>query len=368
MSTPKLPDSLGISKASDNGREKRFVEIIEGVARGTIRPPAAAREMDDIVRDSNYDAYGRDFERINFGYVDNTPGLELTSDAGTWQTCLWYSIGRACTSIPANHQGQELLIQLLEELTFLPKHEVAYFTINDVEKKEELWTLSRKDGYRMFPECLTIIHSKPTNTPSTGQSNRMLTMPFADDLLDYRTIDDRDPTCIDYSARTSFINFSSLTARLVGAHLVNVLNLSPLTSRIFWNDNQIQIIRSSESTSAILAAAQWIYHAGPDMLEMCLQQVQDGPYLYTMDCWARWKLIFMDVSMYGSGFNALARRAAQVSVEVMSDAECDAERAEYDDEPSIIDAFGLKSTLVSTTEDDEDDEDEDDEEDLALHE
>lgn len=140
--------------------EKRYVELIEGVVRGTIAPKAAAIELDKIVQESNDKAYGRDFERIHFKYIDHTDERELASDASTWQTCLWYSIGRASSVIPANHGGQELLIQFLEELVCLPKHTIAYFTLSDVEMFEELWTLNGEDGYRLFPECLTVVHSE----------------------------------------------------------------------------------------------------------------------------------------------------------------------------------------------------------------
>lgn len=161
-----------------------------------------------------------------------------------------------------------------------------------------------------------------------------------DDLLDFRRIDDKDQSRVDQKARAAFINFTTFSARLVGAHLVNVLILSPLTSKIFWDEHQSV---TPEYTSAVLAAAQWILHAAADMLEMCLRNAQDGPFTYSMEHWARWRIIFLDITAHDSGFIPEARRAASESLEIMTEAELDAERDEYEDEPSIIDAFELET-------------------------
>lgn len=143
-----------------------------------------------------------------------------------------------------------------------------------------------------------------------------------------------------------YISFSSYHARLFGAHVANVLDLCPLG---LFGYAIAQERATSGDDARALAAAQWIFHAGPGLWELCEKRGWNY-HAYGPDVWKRWKAAFIRVAAADSGYGSEARQAAFHAIQRMEEVE----KQDIRDGMSIVDVFGLRVIADSDGEDGED--------------
>jgi hypothetical protein len=128
MSTIKLP--LGTDDAVANP----VYEALESLVNGEISPTDAARKVDSII-------------------ITDLARADSESHALGWEQHLWDTIGRSAMVIPAEHPGQEKLIEFLQDIQKLPRTTMSY-SVAGVQHEKVFWSLTASNHYANLAQWL----------------------------------------------------------------------------------------------------------------------------------------------------------------------------------------------------------------------
>ena len=147
------PIELSITYAGDDEATKQIKDIFSNVVNGIVDPATAAQKIDQIII--------KDCQEANKSYtsvakptaeqIEN--GSIRTPDPAGWLHLLWNSFGKAAMVIPYNHDGQDRLLSLLQEIQRIPLHKVPWFASGEIIEKE-LYDLTQANGYDYFQQSL----------------------------------------------------------------------------------------------------------------------------------------------------------------------------------------------------------------------
>lgn len=116
---------LDLSDPGDSQSEVRIADTIQDLVNGLKDATTAAQDIDDVVVSESQ--------------------TEVPKPSG-WQKYLWDCLGKAAMAVPFDHDGQDRLVALLQELQRLPRHKVPQ-KIGDEIIQKELWVLTQKNRY-----------------------------------------------------------------------------------------------------------------------------------------------------------------------------------------------------------------------------
>lgn len=146
----------------------------------------------------------------------------------------------------------------------------------------------------------------------------------------------------DEALATRYVRFSSFHARLFGAGIANVLDLSPLGSFGY------AITRDEAcpgDDARVLAASQWIFNAGTVLWEICEKRVWNY-HSYGPGVWKSWAAVFTRVAAADSRYGNEAREAASQALHHMKEVE----KQGIIGNVSIVDVFGMRVIVDSDEE------------------
>jgi hypothetical protein len=130
MSTVKLP----LGTPDEIPEEKLVNEALESLVNGTLTSKDAAQKIDSVI------------------VTDLRSGKSNSHPLG-WEHYLWDSIGRSAMVVPADHAGQDRLVQFLQDIQNLPKTTIP-FAANGAEHEKIFWTLNASNGYSGLSQWL----------------------------------------------------------------------------------------------------------------------------------------------------------------------------------------------------------------------
>ncbi|UNI19641.1 hypothetical protein JDV02_005816 [Purpureocillium takamizusanense] len=275
--------SLGLSDPDDCKSEVDIANTLQDLVNGATDSASGARDIDKVV-------------------VDECRQTDNPRPSG-WQRYLWDCLGKAAMAVPADHPGQDRLVELLRELQRLPRHEVPE-KVGDELFHKELWVLAPENKYDGFEQQLWEL-DQGTFT-ATQQVER------------------------SEAIAASYVNFSAFLARLLAGAVVEATRLSalirpspfatvnPLTSAAYADASEAA--RHYEPWAS--AAAQWILRAADALHEMCEGEtlIEIGRQKWTPALWDGWKSRFAAVAKTEQ-FGGRARELASAALERMAEAE-----------------------------------------------
>ncbi|KAI0167470.1 hypothetical protein BJ166DRAFT_495767 [Pestalotiopsis sp. NC0098] len=269
---------LGLSRPDDDANEKKLTTALDDLVHDELDAASAARLIDDIIT--------KDCQKALAAYNSISEELKKNDTvAGPvpqgWQQYLYDCLATAAMKIPADHSGQERLVDLLEELGRLPRHTVPvlYFEPERIAEKE-LWVLTRENNYDGFGQLMWERHEGT--------------------FLGWRQVE------TDPDAAVAYRNFSAFLARLLSRGTAALLGLSALVSPFVTRN--IVAAASHEPhrfEPYVAAAAQWILYGGEVLHQMCEMRIM-ASVRWKKELWDRIRTKF-DAVAGDARFGAEAR-------------------------------------------------------------
>ncbi|KAK8016990.1 hypothetical protein PG993_015179 [Apiospora rasikravindrae] len=199
-------------------------------------------------------------------------------------------------AVPHNHSGQDHLANFLQGLLHLPPRTFQYMSVYGDEVEYTFWEENREND--RFCQSMRLLDHGPAHP------------------LEY-------------------INFSAFLARVFARGVVDTTRFCALITDeflgLYWPYNK----QADRSEPYVLAAAQWMTHAGAAMWEMCEKKAYAAKG-FNLKWWDRWQARFEQVSVNDSGFGNQAREAAAEALKQMA-----ASKEGGSTSLSVIEAFGL---------------------------
>lgn len=156
---------LGLARPDDDdANERKLTTALDDLIHDELDAASAARAIDDIIT--------KDCQKALAAY--NSASEEQKKNdtvAGPapqgWQQYLYDCLATAAMETPADHSGQDRLVDLLEELGRLPRHTVPalYFEPERIAEKE-LWVLTRENNYDGFGQWMWERHEGESRLPN----------------------------------------------------------------------------------------------------------------------------------------------------------------------------------------------------------
>ncbi|KAK8133212.1 hypothetical protein PG999_001385 [Apiospora kogelbergensis] len=269
------PLSLGLVDPIDDETDRQLKAALQDLINGRAEAAAIARTIDALIVsdcEKEFKAH-QEFADNNQpkGGEENAVSARAFTNPLGWVAYLWRTVGQAAIAIPHNHNGQDRLIGLLQELRRLPPRTVHYIS-GDV--KEHTFWEKDKEGEQFCQSLRLLDHAK-------------------------------------------YANLSAFQARVFAHGLVDTTRFCALITDEFlglhWPYNK----RPEKSEPYVLAAGQWMTHAGAALWEMCEKKAY-AVKGFNMKWWARWQARFEQVAADGSGFSGQAREAATEALKLMA--------------------------------------------------
>ncbi|KAK8064484.1 hypothetical protein PG994_007122 [Apiospora phragmitis] len=133
-------------------------------------------------------------------------------------------------AVPHNHSGQDRLVSFLQELWRLPPHSVQYISAHGDAVEHTSWEDDRQND--RFCQSMRLLDHGPAHPPE-------------------------------------HVNFSAFLARVLARGVVDTTRFCALVMDAFlglrWPYNK----QADRSAPCVLAAAQWMEHAGAALWELC---------------------------------------------------------------------------------------------------
>ncbi|KAI1658878.1 hypothetical protein F4813DRAFT_355000 [Daldinia decipiens] len=262
--------SLDLSCEDGSDAKKRIVATLQDLVNDTESPGSAAKIIHGVIIDDCRDAY------TSYNSVSNLTAEQIESSTvrtpkpGGWMEYLWDCLGRAAMRVPADHKGQDRLVDLLQELQQLPKSPVPEFVAGEM-RETLLWNITKETRYEGLTQWLWDLDQGNFNgAPRQVES--------------------------DPNAATAYINFSAFLARLLASGVADTNTLSALRRPSpFATSHQDHIVRDLPRYEPYAAAAaQWILYAGDVLFELCEKRilVEVGSLTYSRALWYVWSVKF----------------------------------------------------------------------------
>ncbi|KAK7961706.1 uncharacterized protein PG986_002531 [Apiospora aurea] len=287
--TPLNPCPIG---PDDDEIDRQLKTALQDLVNGGVESTTAAKIVDNlIVSDCQraYEAHSASL-RSNNKPKENGEYTETFSKPPGWAGYLWRAIGKAAIAVPHNHRGQDHLVSFLQELPHLPPRTFQYISGSGDLVDYTFW----EDDRRNDQFC---------------QNMR---------LLD-----------------TEYVNFSAFLARVFARGVVDTTRFCALVTKeflgLYWPYNK----QAYRSEPYVLAAAQWMTHAGAAMWEMCEKKAYAAKG-FNPKWWGWWQARFAQVAEDDSGFSEQAREASAEALKQMAVLKEDGCAG-----LSVIEAFGL---------------------------
>lgn len=292
---------LGLARPDDDTNEKKLTATLDDLVHDELDAASAARVIDDIIT--------KDCQKALAAYNSISEELKKNDTvAGPapqgWQQYLYDCLATAAMKIPADHSGQERLVDLVEELGRLPRHTVpaVYFEPERIAEKE-LWVLTRENNYDGFGQWMWERHEGESRLPSdyVGCLREILsTQTLTGAFLGWRQVE------TDPDAAVAYRNFSAFLARLLSRGTAALLGLSALVSPFVTRN--IVAAASHEPhrfEPYVAAAAQWILYGGEVLHQMCEMRIM-ASVRWKKELWDRIRTKF-DAVAGDARFGAEAR-------------------------------------------------------------
>lgn len=138
-------------KDIDTGGEERFIATLCAAVNGIVALAVGASAIDILVREQSLEAYVK--------HKESGERNDRVRDATNWQRYLWRSLAEAAMALPPDHQGQDVLIHLVQELTLLPKHSLPWINYYGEEHQLELWTVNGENDFGGLPSLMVFLNS-----------------------------------------------------------------------------------------------------------------------------------------------------------------------------------------------------------------
>ncbi|KND91997.1 hypothetical protein TOPH_03376 [Tolypocladium ophioglossoides CBS 100239] len=312
--------TLNISDPGDSKADKEITDTLQSLVNGSIDPAAAAHVIDKTVVTDCQEGLA------SYTSVPNPTSSQL--EDGTirapypagWLKFLWDCVGKAAMEVPSDHPGQDRLVTLLQELQRLPRHSVPELVAGELSERE-LWT----------------------STPA----NRFEGLELWLWELDQGTFTAAQQVESSHSVAASYVNFSAFLARLLAGGVEEATRMSALIQPSpFGTSSPLISPKYPDAAEAARhyepyasAAAQWVFHAGDALFEMCEKGViiDIGKQRWTRALWNGWKAKF-DTIAKADRFSSQCRSLATQAVERMTQIEKSGTSS------NIVDRFGFMST------------------------
>lgn len=136
---------------------KQIAAILHDLINGIVEPRTAAKTIDEIIISDFNKAY------LSYNSVPEPTAEQIASGIiraphpDYWLFFLWDCFGKAVIVIPYDHEGQDRLVNLIQELQSLPPRKLKRF-VGGKLLDYELYTLTEKNEYHGFQEVLWHIH------------------------------------------------------------------------------------------------------------------------------------------------------------------------------------------------------------------
>jgi hypothetical protein len=130
MATIKLP----LVAVNNHPDEKLVNETLEALVNDNVSAEDAARKIDSAI-------------------IADLKRVETDSRPLGWQHSLWDSIGRSAMVVPADHSGQDRLVEFLRAIQQLPPTTISYCE-NGIDHEKVFWSLRAANGYSGFAQWL----------------------------------------------------------------------------------------------------------------------------------------------------------------------------------------------------------------------
>ncbi|KAG8417536.1 hypothetical protein J3458_005033 [Metarhizium acridum] len=199
--------------------------------------------------------------------------------------------------VPHDHNSQNLLVALLQQLQRLPRHRVPHKVGDEVVHKE-LWVLTPENKYDGLEQWLWEIDQGFTGTQRQ-----------------VKHVESVEETA------SLYINFSSFLARLLASGVVETTRQSALIRPSAFATRNPETCLPEDYQPWASAAAQWVIYAGDALYELCKKEVttEIGKQKWTLSLWEEWKSKF-EVAK-SEKFSAKTRAFASAAFEKMGEAE-----------------------------------------------
>ncbi|KAB8275419.1 hypothetical protein BDV30DRAFT_236785 [Aspergillus minisclerotigenes] len=263
------PLDIKLSGPHDDEEDIFFKDLLLSLVGGEISPNEAANNLNKwIVENSNTDLE----ERKRYPDPWNVPSPENPSwvapNPSGLITCFFESFARLCSAFPPGHVGQDRLIQFLEALRDMPKHEVPNYLPNDPPEDFyyllELWPFGGS--------WLGLTEVFRTEAEDRGYSYATFATPGSDMQIGWR-------------------NWQSILARITALRFVDCSFLCALEGIL----PQSKMPPHSRVSGDVLGGVQWILHpdTGLYVYRQCkaVEKVStsDSRAMWSLERWGQWK-------------------------------------------------------------------------------
>ncbi|THU77461.1 hypothetical protein K435DRAFT_846183 [Dendrothele bispora CBS 962.96] len=305
--------TLNISDSTDSLAEKNIASTLQDLVNGTITPDFAAHAIDSVIISECQEAY-KSYTNSTQEHLANGT-IEEPSPSG-WSKYLWDCMGRSAMVVPADHPGQVLLVQMLQQLQCMPPH-TAPELYGDKIIAKTLWVLTARNGYDGLEQWMWELDQGHFNGHGLKSEHTV-----------------------------AYLNFSAFLACLLAHGIAEVTRLSALIRPSpFGARGPSYMIKQFDSATALhqyegyaSAAAQWILYAGNALYEMCQKDVliEIGKQRWTMNVWESWKTKFDAISK-DARFTPQIQELARKTTGMMGKIETE------DMKGNIVEQFGFMS-------------------------
>lgn len=265
--------TLGLFDEGDSEKDTEIYVVLENLVNGSIDAAMAVCTIDKIIVDDCREAY-ESYTSMPQPTADQLEddNIRGPNPAG-WLKFLWNCVGKAAMRIPANHEGQDRLVTMLQELQKLPPRRLPWLLSDGTMTDKELWSLTPANGYEYLEQWLW-------------------------ELDQGHFSGNQDIFEKDAGAAAAYLNFSAFVARLLASGVCQTIRLTPLKHQLFMRGLGVSDEgRARRYEPYVCAAAQWILHAGDALYYMCEKRilVEIGKKRFTLPMWNNWKAKFETV-------------------------------------------------------------------------
>ncbi|KAI0378211.1 hypothetical protein F5Y04DRAFT_291450 [Hypomontagnella monticulosa] len=297
---------LNLLDADDTDSEKKVATAIQNLVDGSLDPTAAAKLIHQTIIDDCRDAQASLTSASSTAPEQSEKGPQPDG----WMKFVWDCLGKAAMKVPADHEAQDKLIALVQELQQLPKTRIPWVAVGGATETT-LWELTKENGYAGLAQWLWELNEGTFTQYMKGNS----------------------------SAATAYLNFSAFLSRLFASGTADTIRLSALLRPSpFATGALSSMVRDADQYQPYVSAgAQWILHAGNTLYELCEDHIliEVGKQRFTKTLWLSWKVKFEalgEEDEFSTEVRDIARRAVAAMDQI--------EGAGVDPTKSVVEKFG----------------------------
>ncbi|KAK4617611.1 hypothetical protein CLAFUW4_11787 [Fulvia fulva] len=240
-----------------------IIEAIQDLAHGRLDPDGAAHKIDEAIFSAERGVVRNDDGICSVAVPDDPEHLSYR------RGFLLQLLPRVVAQIPADHPGQDRLVELLKSIPSLPERQIAV-NWGDGTQTENLWAREKVNDYQKH---LTFMESRVFGF-----------------MWKWKCPGGPYDTESD-APRPSLENYAAFCARLFVAGIYSLEGCA-IGRAPFATINHSRALPDDYDEHAC-AAAQWIIFAGAELSEVCAWNAQPGP---RWKDWDSWRVKFQAIS------------------------------------------------------------------------